>query len=59
MVLRLLKEDFKRSYGVFQQDGLAIAANYSVLNFQAPNREWKKVRKLFIDLIRSMSFPGG
>ena len=39
----LLKDEFKKAYGVFQQDGLAIAANYSVLNFQAPNKEWKKV----------------
>ena len=38
-----MKEEFKRAYGIFQQDGLSIAANYSVLNFQAPNREWKKV----------------
>ncbi len=40
----LLKDEFKRSYGVFQKDGLAIAANYSVLNFQSPSREWKKVK---------------
>ena len=39
----LLREEFRKAYGVFQQDGLAMAANYSVLNFQAPNREWKKV----------------
>ena len=39
----LLKEEFKRAYGIFQQDGLSIAANYSILNFQAPNKEWKKV----------------
>jgi hypothetical protein len=39
----LLKEEFQRAHGIFQQDGLSIAANYSVLNFQAPNKEWKKV----------------
>ncbi|CAF4448524.1 unnamed protein product [Rotaria sp. Silwood2] len=39
----LFKDEFKRAYGVFQQDGLAIAANYSILNFQTPNNEWKKV----------------
>jgi len=39
----LLKEEFKLAYGVFQQDGLAMAANYSVMNFQIPNKEWKKV----------------
>jgi hypothetical protein len=38
-----LKDEFKGAYGVFQQDGLAVAANYSVLNFQTPNKEWKKV----------------
>ncbi|CAF4269283.1 unnamed protein product [Rotaria socialis] len=39
----LLKDEFKRAYGIFQQDGLAVAGNYSVLNFQVPNKEWKKV----------------
>jgi hypothetical protein len=39
----LFKDEFKRAYGVFQQDGSAIASNYSVLNFQVPNKEWKKV----------------
>ncbi|CAF1356498.1 unnamed protein product [Rotaria sordida] len=39
----LFKDEFKRAYGIFQQDGLAIAANYSILNFQMPNNEWKKV----------------
>jgi hypothetical protein len=38
-----LKDEFKQAYGIFQQDGLAMAANYSILNFQAPNKEWKKV----------------
>ncbi len=42
-----LKEEFQRAYGVFQHDGLAIAANYSVLNFQTPNKEWKKVKFFF------------
>ncbi len=42
-----LKEEFQRAYGVFQRDGLAIAANYSVLNFQTPNKEWKKVEFFF------------
>ena len=41
--ISLLKDEFKRASGVFQQDGLAVAANYSVLNFQSPNREWEKV----------------
>jgi len=45
----LLKDEFKRAYGVFQQDGLAVAANYSVLNFQLPIKEWKKVSILFVD----------
>ncbi|CAF3472053.1 unnamed protein product [Rotaria sp. Silwood1] len=39
----LFKEEFKQAYGIFQQDGLALAANYSILNFQMPNNEWKKV----------------
>lgn len=39
----LLKDEFKRAHGLFQQDGLTIAANYSILNFQAPHNEWKKV----------------
>jgi hypothetical protein len=38
-----LKDEFQGAYGVFQQDGLSVAANYSVLNFQTPNKEWKKV----------------
>ncbi|CAF1490209.1 unnamed protein product [Adineta steineri] len=41
----LFKHEFKRAYGIFQQDGLAVAANYSVLNFQTPNKEWKTVGK--------------
>ena len=41
-----MRDEFKRAYGVFQQDGLAAAANYSILNFQGPNREWKKVEKI-------------
>jgi hypothetical protein len=45
ILFSLLKDEFKRAYGIFQQDGLAAAANYSVLNLQAPNREWKKVEK--------------
>lgn len=40
----VLKDEFKRAYGVFQQNGLAVAANYSILNFQSPNHEWKKAR---------------
>ncbi|CAF2443636.1 unnamed protein product [Rotaria sp. Silwood2] len=39
----LLKDEFKRASGIFQQDGLAVAANYSVLNFQLPVKEWKKI----------------
>ncbi len=47
---RSLKEEFKRAYGVFQHDGLAIAANYSVLNFQTPTKEWKKVKLFYVSL---------
>ena len=43
-LLSLLKSEFKRAYGIFQQDGLATAGNYSVWNFQKPNNEWKKVK---------------
>ncbi|CAF4634716.1 unnamed protein product [Rotaria sp. Silwood1] len=39
----LLKDEFKRASGIFQQDGLAVAGNYSVLNFQLPAKEWKKI----------------
>ena len=41
--ISLFKKEFKRAQGIFQEDGLALAANYSVLNFQGPYREWKKV----------------
>ena len=39
----LFKEEFSKAHGIFQNDGLAVSANYSVLNFQSPTREWKKV----------------
>ena len=44
VLFSLFKEEFKKASGIFQPDGLAMAANYSILNFQSPNREWKKVR---------------
>jgi hypothetical protein len=54
-----LREDFQKASGVFQQDGLAVAGNFSVLNFQAPNREWKKVTNGRIEKAREMKIDLG
>ncbi|CAF0764536.1 unnamed protein product [Rotaria sordida] len=57
----LLKDEFKRAYGIFQQDGLAVAANYSVLNFQSPAKEWKEVGEYVNSTltIADIQWPGG
>ncbi|CAF1176648.1 unnamed protein product [Adineta ricciae] len=57
----LLKEAFQRAHGVFQRDGLAVAGNYSVLNYQYPDREWKKVGEYINSTltIADIQWPGG
>ncbi|CAF1262866.1 unnamed protein product [Didymodactylos carnosus] len=39
----LLIDEFKRSSSIFQKDGLSLAGNYSLYNFQMPKKEWKRV----------------
>ncbi|CAF0978280.1 unnamed protein product [Didymodactylos carnosus] len=40
---RLLIDEFKRAPSIFQKDGLSLAGNYSLYNFQMPKKEWKRV----------------
>ncbi|CAF0799231.1 unnamed protein product [Adineta ricciae] len=57
----LLKAEFQRAHSIFQHDGLAMAANYSVLNYQMPNKEWKKVGEYVNNTlaIADIQWPGG
>ncbi|CAF3686685.1 unnamed protein product [Rotaria socialis] len=57
----LLKDEFKRAHGIFQPDGLTLTANYSILNFQVPNNEWKKVGEYVNSTvtIADIQWPGG